>query len=73
MDNYRELKIRCDPGFGHLPLVQKSVMLCRKQVMFLHICSAFIAEGYEIIVTFICHNYSMPSLLNPLVFISASI
>ena len=19
MDNYRELKIRCDPGFGHLP------------------------------------------------------
>ena len=20
MDNYRELKIRCDPGFGHLRL-----------------------------------------------------
>ena len=19
MDNYRELKIRCDPGLGHLP------------------------------------------------------
>ena len=21
MDNYRELKIRCDPGFGHLPII----------------------------------------------------
>ena len=24
MDNYRELKIRCDPGFGHLQVYQRS-------------------------------------------------
>ena len=24
MDNYRELKIRCDPGFGHLQVYQQS-------------------------------------------------
>ena len=37
MDNYRELKIRCDPGFGHLPegsakLSQVSEIVKRKPV-----------------------------------------
>ena len=38
MDNYRELKIRCDPGFGHLPniyqqLKEKRSATTRKQII----------------------------------------
>ena len=30
MDNYRELKIRCDPGFGHLPMILWFKVQCLK-------------------------------------------
>ena len=33
MDNYRELKIRCDPGFGHLlVIVRHKRILFQKRV-----------------------------------------
>ena len=30
MDNYRELKIRCDPGFGHLQMMEECLYILNR-------------------------------------------